>query len=92
MDIIIIKTKDRKEIALRDNQWKHIKHRHPEMSNRLNDIEDTIMRPTAVVRNSVIKFYRFIKNEKKYIMVAVRILNGRGFIITAYLTNKIQRG
>jgi len=32
-----------------------------------------------------------IKSEDEYIMVAVKILNHEGFIITAYNTKKIQK-
>lgn len=92
MDVMEVKTKDGKTIYLRDVQWKHIKHRHPEMANRLNDIEETIRNPTKIIRHSdrTIKFYRFIKNRREYIMTAVKTLNGEGFVITAYLTKKIQ--
>lgn len=92
MEIATIETKDRKKIVLHDKQWMHIKHRHPEMANRLNDVEETVRNPTKAVKHSdsTTKFYRFIKKEKKYIMVAAKLLNGEGFIITAYPTKKIQ--
>ena len=37
------------------------------------------------------KYYRYIKEESKYLMVAFRILNGEGFVITSYMTKKIQK-
>ena len=63
------------------------------MANILKDMEDAIRNPTAVRRHSesIIKFYKFIKNKKEYIMVAVRVLNGEGFIVTSYFTAKIQK-
>lgn len=93
MDITVVKTKDSKTIFLRDRQWKHIKYRHPEMANRLIDIEETVRNPIKIIRHSddTTKFYKFIKNEKKYMMVAVKLLNHKGFIVTAYLTKNIQR-
>lgn len=93
MDIVEIRTKDGKTIYLRDKQWKHIKQRHPEIANRLNEIEEAVRSPTAVIRYSdtTTKFYKFIKKEKKYMMVAVRLLNDKGYIVTAYPTKKIQR-
>lgn len=90
---IAIDTKDGKTVFLRDEQWKHIKYRHPEMANKLNEIEEAVRNPTAVIRHSdaTTKFYKFIKNKRKYIMVAVRFKNSEGFIITAYPTKKIKR-
>ena len=62
------------------------------MSNRLSRIEDTIINPTARIQHSdeTTKFYKFIKDERKYLMVAVKILNGKGFVITAYTTKGIS--
>ena len=89
MIIIEVKTKDGKLIRLPEKQWKHIRYRHPEIS--LDGIEDTIVNPTARIQYSddITKFYKFIKREKKYVMVAVKILNGDGFVITAYKTKRI---
>ena len=91
--VFLVKSKDGKKIRLTNAQWKHIKFRHPEMANMFKDMEDAIRNPTAVRRHSesIIKFYKFIKNKKEYIMVAVRILNGYGFIVTSYFTVKIQK-
>ena len=94
-NIFEVKTKDGKIIRLTERQWLHIKQRHPEMANRLNDIEDAIANPTARIQYSeeVTKFYKFIKDGKKYkkyIMAAVKILNGDGFVITAYKTRRIS--
>lgn len=52
-----------------------------------------IINPTARKKHSdvITKFYRFLKDKKRYIMVAVKILNHEGFVITAYQTLKIQK-
>ena len=91
--IFFVKSKDGKEIRLANAQWKHIKFRHSEMTNMLKDVEDTIRNPTTVRRHSesITKFYKFMKDKKKYIMVAVKILNGEGFVVTSYFTAKIQK-
>ncbi len=62
------------------------------MTTRIGDIEDTIATPTARIQHSgeTTKFYKFIKDEKRYIMVAVKLLNGDGFVITAYKTKRIS--
>ena len=91
VNVFEVKTKDGKLIRLNEKQWSHIKQRHPEMVNRIGDIEDAIVNPTARIQHSdeTTKFYKFIKDGKKYIMVAVKILNGEGFVITAYKTKRI---
>ena len=92
MIIFIIKTREGRIIRLTTEQWKHIVYRHPEMSNKINEIEVALEYPEYKKQsNSVIKYYKYIKEEKNYIMVAVRILNGEGFVITSYLTKKIQK-
>lgn len=56
------KTKDGKLIRLTEKQWLHIKQRHPEIANRLSDVEDTIINPTARIQHSdeTTKFYKFM--------------------------------
>ncbi len=62
------------------------------MATKINEIENAIVNPTARIQYSdeTTKFYKSIKDEKKYIMVAVKILNGDGFVITAYKTKRIS--
>lgn len=92
--IFIATSRDGKEIRLTEKQWKHISIRHPEMARNINEIKQAIEGPEFISWQSenVQKFYIYLKSEEKYIMVAVRILNGDGFVITAYKTKKIQYG
>lgn len=92
MEIVFsVFSKNGKYIRLTEKQWKHISSRHPEMSSKLNEINTALQNPTFIRKhsNSVDKFYRFLKKENKYIMVAVKILNGDGFVITAYKVKSI---
>jgi len=91
--IFTTKSKDNIEIRLTRAQWKHIAYRHPEMRGRLKDIKEAIINPTARRTHSkdIIKLYKFLKDKKKYIMVAVKTLNHEGFVITAYQTLRIQK-
>ncbi len=91
--IFVVKSRNGKEIRLTNAQWKHVSYRHPEMVNLLKDIEETIKNPTSIRKHSeaIMKFYKFIKNKKKYLMVAVKVLNGEGFVVTSYFTTKIQK-
>lgn len=92
-NVFVVKTKDKIKIRLTKTQWKHIAYRHPEMSDKLQEMRDTVLNPTARRRHSdeIVKFYKFLKAKKKYIMVAVKILNNEGFVVTAYQTLRIQK-
>ena len=91
--IFALTTKNGIEIRLTKTQWKHISYRHPEMAGRQADIKETILNPTAIRKHSkeITKFYKFLKDKKQYIMVAVKLLDHEGFVATAYLTLKIQK-
>jgi hypothetical protein len=94
--IFKIKDKSGKDIHLSAERWKHIKN-HPHMDeNKLEDIKATIQNPMAIRYNEddeeVRCFYREYKNmlpSEKYLLVSVKYLNGNGFVITSFFTNKI---
>jgi len=78
-------------IRLTQAQWSHISYRHPELTGRTNAIRDTLLHPLKIIElnNKKIKYYSYLKEERCFLMVAVRILNHHGFIMTAYFTRKI---
>ena len=94
MELIFrIKDKSGREIHLSKERWKHIK-KHPHMDeNKLEDIKNAIRNPLTVRYNDEVKyFYREHKEMssfEKYILVSVKYLNGTGFVITSFFTNKI---
>jgi len=84
-----------KKIKLNNKQYKHIK-KHPHLNDPLEVLKLTIENPTTVRYNekdsTVRYFYKEFKEmpaEERYILVSVKYLNGEGFIITAFYTNKI---
>jgi|SRR3989344_3717592 len=91
-----IKDKDGKEIYLSKERWKHIL-KHPKMDeNQLDNIKDTIenqINKKYSEEDSFVRyFYKYFKQnkvEEKYLLVAVKYLNGEGFVITSFFTNKI---
>ncbi|QQG38430.1 MAG: hypothetical protein HYS32_02370 [Candidatus Woesearchaeota archaeon] len=68
--------------------------KHPEMSNQSERIKETLEEPYKIIkleRDATICFYfRYYKDFKQYLMVMVRYLNGKGFIITSFYTDKIK--
>ena len=87
--------KTNRKIRLTSKQWKHIQ-KHSHMNESLERIRDTIKNPTTVRYNECDKmvnyFYRVYKDMdilERYLLVSVKYLNGEGFIITSFYTNKI---
>ena len=87
-----VKTKDNKLVYLNMSQWRHIAYRHPEMVNKMDQVEEALQHADVmIIREDKRKYYKYQKDERKYVMVAVRMLNGDGFIITSYMTRKVER-
>lgn len=85
------KDKSRRRIMLTNERIKHIYH-HPEMQNKLHLIEGTIRKPDWVeedlYRKDILYYYSYIKEERKHIMVVVRVNNRHGYIKTAYMVKR----
>ena len=84
--------KSGKKIHLSKEQWKHIV---TELSNKIEDIKDTLTNPLTIRHSKydekVRWYFRYYKNLSKYLMVSVKYLNGEGFVITAFHTSKLPK-
>lgn len=83
-----------RKIRLPTERWKHIVQEHPRLQN-IEEIKEAVMNPLKITLSKynpeqVRYYYRFDKNQKRYLLVAVRYLNGDGFIITAFFRRNIQ--
>lgn len=97
---IVFKLKDvlKKELRLTEERHEHILER-PEMLNQDERVKETLTAPDTVkVSNhadDVLLYYKLYERTpvtRKYLVVIVRVLNGDGFIITAFYTDKIKKG
>lgn len=84
-----------KKIRVTESYWnKIITQKHPSMRKGMNDVILAIQQPDEIRQSKssedVYLFYRTV--GQLYICVAVKILNGDGFIVTAYTTTKIKEG
>ena len=75
--------------------WDVITHvKHPALRGKEKEVKRALFDPDEIriskKDNSVVLFYR--KIGRHYLCVVVRVLKRKGFIITAYLTNKIKEG
>jgi hypothetical protein len=80
-------------IRLTDERWLHIITGHPEMSNYRNEILETITEPDIIYAGSkgdLIAVSKQVEGTNKHIIVAYKEINDDGFIITAYISNKLN--
>lgn len=84
-----------RKIRISENHWNFIvRYKHLEIQGLEREVQEALISP-EVVRESqddenVCLYYR--KFHKYFICVVCKHLNGDGFIITSYLTNKIKEG
>lgn len=94
MDVIFNTTdKTGRSIHLSKERWKHIRTEHGKIVEP-EEIEKVIINPLKITKSdrdpSVAWYYIYKKQRKRYLKVAVKYLNGEGYIITTHYTTKIQ--
>lgn len=87
-DIFEAIDKSGRKIHLRDEGWKHIGREHPDVTN-IDEIKDALTDPVKICPSkydptSVRWYYKYNKEKRKFFFVAVKYLNGEGFVITSY--------
>lgn len=91
--IFEIEDKSGRKIHLSKERWSHIQ-KHPEMVSKIEHIKETLKYPDAIKEfeydPEVHFYYRFYKERREYLFISVRYLNGNGFIITSFYTDKIK--
>ena len=91
--VLVAKDKTRRRIQLTHERWTHIS-RHPEMANQIEQLKETLAEPTTITTfeldPKVRFYYRYYKERKQYLFISVKYLNGEGFIITSFYTDKIK--
>jgi len=92
MNIVISKNKI--PIRFTDERWKHISLGHPEMANYYYEIIETIEVPEKIYEGNydeIIAIKHFEKLNDKFVVVVYKEINNEdGFIITAYISNKVN--
>ena len=85
--------KSGRKIHLSNERWTHIQ-KHSEMSDKIEQIKETLVKPSLVIPQdydpNVHFYFRFYKDMKKFLFVSVKYLNGDGFIITSFYTDKAK--
>tara|TARA_Y100000310_G_C20654582_1_gene801318 strand:+ start:1541 stop:1825 length:285 start_codon:yes stop_codon:yes gene_type:complete len=80
-------------IRLTKERWnEHIRPEHPDIHDH-DEIKQTLLNPDTIIQRSEKKlnYYKFFKHNKlKYLKVIVKLLNGEGFVLTAYFVSNIK--
>ena len=67
---------------------------HAYMTNHLEQIKETLIKPdkitSSIYDSYKSSYYRYYKNEHKFLRVIVKYLNGDGFVITVYFIGRIS--
>lgn len=88
-------SKNNVAIRLTDERWYHITIGHPEMADYYYEILDTIENPLMIYKGNfeakIAVSDRLNPFEKFIVVVYKEIEVNDGFIITAYITDKIQK-
>lgn len=85
-----------RKINLTDERLAHILE-HPEIVDAENKIEETLLFPQRVVRDeedsNVWLYYRpYVPPQESFLLVIVKVSNGEGFVITAFVVKNIRKG
>ncbi len=88
-----------RSIRLTEERQLHLRTAHPEMTDYIPRIAETLSGPAKVVRSktdeTVELFYRYYQSTpvtSKFLCTVVKVLPDDNFIITAYYTDTIKRG
>ena len=93
-NIFDITDKSGRKIRLTDEAWKHISKEHPDLGS-LEEIKEALINPLIIKQSkydpeTVRWYYRYNKEKRRYLFVAVKYLNREGFVITAYFMRNIK--
>jgi len=90
-----VKDKTSRKIYITKERLGHIK-KHPKIQNKIEDIKSILKNLHTIKRHEIDEdaryYYGYFKDNdplEKYLLILVKYLNGEGFIITAFFTNKI---
>jgi len=99
MSIIFEETAyDGGKVRLSGAQWRHIVFFHPEVEGEQGKIMEVVKKPEIVLEGATgntrifYKFYPSTPVASKHLAVVVKVLDGEGFIITSYFTERVRKG
>lgn len=86
-----VKSKNNKLIRLTDERWAHITEEHCEIAGMRTDVLETVASPDRIVMGNAGELLAAKEIiHGKFLIVVYRELDVDGFIITAFITSKVQ--
>jgi hypothetical protein len=87
-----------RDIRLTSERWQHILD-HPEMGDQEERLAETLREPDTVIatqRDPTVQCYHRLYEDtpvtRKYLMIAVKVLDDDAFVITAHFMSRLKRG
>lgn len=83
-----------KKIRVEKRYWETIVKKHDSVAGLDEQVKETLKHPIyiRVSKEDDEVFLYYVPYRKYFLCVVCRHLNGDGFIITAYLTDRIKKG
>ncbi len=90
-----IAEKLKRKIKFTEERRQHITFRHPEITEF--DLFESVLKEPSLIKSSaydekVLLYYKPVADAYDYMVLVVKVLNGEGFILTAYKTSIIKEG
>jgi len=89
-------SKTGKKIRLSDERWSHITESHDYMAGNKDMVFETLEEPDAIVNGDdgaliAVKHYLKTSIGEKNMVVVYKDIKDNGFVITAFMTSKLDR-
>lgn len=79
-------------VRLSIEKWKHIAEKHPELVESKNDILEAIRNPDLVQEGDFQTLMAIKRQNRLYLVVVYREISQQdGFVITAYLAERLRK-
>lgn len=93
--IFEVRDKTGRLIYLPKTQWLHIASDHPTLANKIEWLKEAIIHPLFIKKDrkeeDLYYYHRRYKENKEYVIITVKYLNGAGFIITGFWSKNIKQ-
>lgn len=87
----IVYSKNNVLIRLTDERWLHIIENHDELAGRIEDALITVAEPDIIIKGEARELLAARQINKKWIVVVYKEVNKiDGFIITAFITSRMN--
>ncbi len=74
--------------------WNKLLFKHPELQQKLSDVIKTLENPTEIRKSKrdAFVFLFYSSTEKYWLCVVIKKTGLDGFLVTAYITDKVKEG